>query len=73
MEEFIKEFAKIFIDIIKYVATAIIISSILGGLQDHRVVYAVGLGVIMLCALTSYILYRILDSIKNKEKNKRRD
>ncbi|MCL2131822.1 MAG: hypothetical protein FWH36_05145 [Lentimicrobiaceae bacterium] len=44
-----KEIGKWFMDIAKYVATAVLISSFLSGFERKWIVYVVGLLVILLC------------------------
>ena len=44
-----KEIGKWFMDIAKYVATAVLISSFLGDFERKWIVYIVGLVIILLC------------------------
>jgi len=46
-----KEIGKWFMDIAKYVATAIIISSFLGSFEQKWAVYTVGLAIVVVCFL----------------------
>jgi len=44
-----KEIGKWFMDIAKYVTTAVLISSFLGGFEQKWIVYTVGITGVMLC------------------------
>ncbi|MDR2680089.1 MAG: hypothetical protein LBC47_04680 [Tannerella sp.] len=54
-----KEIGKWFMDIAKYTATAVLISSFLGGFEQKWLMYAVGIFTVVLCLLLG--LYFIKD------------
>jgi hypothetical protein len=58
-----KEIGKWFMDVAKYVATAVLISSFLGGFEQKWVMYSIGVITVILCLLLG--LYFVND--KNKK------
>ena len=58
-----KKFSKWFMDIGKYVATAVIISRFLGGLENELVMYIGGVAIVAICVALSIVL----DKDKNKK------
>jgi len=44
-----KEVGKWFMDIAKYVATAVLISSFLGSFEQRWLIYTFGLGIVVVC------------------------
>jgi len=60
-----KEFGKWLMDIGKYVATAVIISSFLGGLQNRWLLFTFSVIIVGLC------LYFGLNFVKSKKINKK--
>ena len=62
-----KEVGKWFMDIAKYVATAVLISSFLGGLHQKWLMYLIGTFVVLL--FLSLGLFAINDNKKSIKKN----
>jgi hypothetical protein len=60
----IRDFSKMFVDITKYVITAVIISAFFKKFEDSRGFYFVALFAILLSALIAVVLYRIDKKIK---------
>jgi hypothetical protein len=58
-----KEIGKWFMDVAKYVATAVLISSFLGGFEQKWVMYSIGVITVILCLFLG--LYFVND--KNKK------
>lgn len=73
MEEFCKEIAKMLLGIVKYLVTGIILTTMIGGLEDNRIIYVIAMAMIVFCSFVSWLLYSIIDN-RNKINinNKRR-
>ena len=66
-----KEIGKWFIDIAKYVATAVLISSFLGSFEEKNSVYVVGAAIIGICFIFGVFLIRKDDVKQKSKKNKK--
>lgn len=72
MEEYAKEIAKMLIDIMKYLITIVLISTMLGDFEDKTLVYIVGIALAILFGFLSFVMYNILYSNTQNKNNKRR-
>ncbi|MDR0829676.1 MAG: hypothetical protein LBN95_06155 [Prevotellaceae bacterium] len=63
-----KELGKWFLDIAKYVATAVLISSFLGSFEDKWVVYVAGTIAIVICMTIGLVFIYEKEKPKNKSK-----
>lgn len=69
MEEFTKEIAKMLIDIMKYLITGIMLTTIFGNFEDQLYVYAIGFSLVILCGVTASMIYQ---DIENKNRKRRK-
>lgn len=72
MEEFYKEIAKMIIDIMKYLITGVIITSVFGTFEDQRSVNVIAFALVLICCFASFIIFRVFDNNKNSKLKKRR-
>ena len=63
-----KEIGKWFMDIAKYVATAVLISQFLGGFEQKWAVYLVGIATVAVCFFLGMIYIRDEKTIKKINK-----
>jgi putative effector of murein hydrolase LrgA (UPF0299 family) len=56
-----EEFAKWIMDIGKYVATAVLISSFLGDFSEKWILYMVGGSIVTLCLLGGFLIIKTLN------------
>lgn len=53
-----KELAKLCLDIVKYIITAVIISGLFSGIEENWVIYLVAILLVIVLFIFSFILYK---------------